>query len=75
MHFHHLNNDDDDEDDTEDELIRKYEDSDLIESVRRSISERFGLKEILRLRDIKGLYQMCAFDYQLYNGRSFRQTV
>lgn len=67
MHFHHLGRGDDDE--TKDELIRKYKDSNLIHSVQESISKRLGLKDKLKLHEIKGLYQLCAFDLQLYNGR------
>ena len=65
MHFHHLPGKDEETDD----LIQKYKESDLIHDVRRSVSERLGLKHKLKLKEISGLYQMCAFDYQLYNGR------
>lgn len=67
MQFHQIEDDEDLDDDTDDELIRKYKKSKTIKSLRTSISKRFGLKEKLKLREIKSLYQLCAFDLMIYN--------
>lgn len=71
LHFHNLDfkSTKNKDDETEDELIKKYTKSDQIKKIRESVSKRLGLKERLKLKELKGLYQMCAFDYMLYNGK------
>lgn len=68
LYFHQLESDDDDVETEEDPLTEKYKKSSLVKKLKKKISKRLALEETISLKEIKSLYQLCAFDFELYNG-------